>query len=121
MTQDELQEMEALCEWWKCKLRLSDWEIKLLIVRQWDIQGNAGTCNFTVSNRTAVVKLLDPMDYDSSSLWPQDMEQTLVHELLHIHMGTFSETATGSAEERFEEHAVDGLSKAFVEIKRMGQ
>lgn len=74
------------CYTWQRRLKLTDWDVQVLICRdgKMDAEDACGTCYWQDTKRRAVVRLLDPVDYPPDSLWPQDHEYTLVHELLHL-------------------------------------
>ncbi|MBO0962008.1 hypothetical protein J1P26_20080 [Neobacillus sp. MM2021_6] len=83
LTEEQLQ--EKLIEWQK-RLRLQDWIIKARICRIHNIPNEAMACVIpTLSKKMALIKILDPNDYDPDLVFPQDMENSLVHELLHLH------------------------------------
>lgn len=114
MTQEEL---EALCRTWQKRLRLQDWTVKVRIVRRHeldhaDIQGQV---TWVLSRREALIKLLDPIDYLPDCVLPQDLETTLVHELVHLYFAPF-DAEDGTLEDIYQEQAIDGLSKALVEL-----
>lgn len=115
MTQDELQ---ALCHEWQGVLRLQDWDVKVFVVRKRDLSSGdvMGEISFTLPKKTAVISILDPVDYDPDIAWGQDQEQTLVHELLHLHMAPFDHSE--GLEHTAMEWAVDSIAKALVSLKR---
>jgi hypothetical protein len=83
MTEPELQE---LCAEWQKILRLQDWEIHVCIARSRDMpEGMQGCIDMVWPRKEAHISIIDPVDYPPDSWWAQDMERTLVHELLHLH------------------------------------
>jgi hypothetical protein len=116
MKQDELNELLAM---WQYLLRLQDWDIKAKFARvsTFDVGQSEGEVNWVLSKRQAIVKILDPVDYPEDAGWPQDAEQTLVHELLHLHFAPF-DAESGSPELTAQEQAIEAISKALVGIKR---
>jgi hypothetical protein len=84
LTEEQLQ--QKLKEWQK-RLRLQDWIIKVRLARALELPENSMGCvHVVLPKKMAIIKVLDPIDYDSSLMLPQDMEDTLVHELLHLHL-----------------------------------
>lgn len=85
-TDEQLQEK---LKQWQERLRLQDWLVKVKIGRQREMQLNRlGEISFNTHTKTARITILDPIDYDD---WgKQDMENTLVHELLHLHFSGIS-------------------------------
>jgi len=104
-----------LCPWWQSVLGLSDWYIKVRVKRKYDLPPDSqGTCNWTYSRMEAAVKILHPNDYDPGFLVPQDMELTLVHELVHIRHAPFQP----ADDNLHHEQAVEAIAKALVALKR---
>ena len=120
MIYETQEQAQQACKEWQKRLYLRDWDIRVKIVRGDsmpipEIQANAA-CTF--SNKQALVKLLDPIDYPRDTEWEQDQEQSLVHELLHLHCWGFSDADAASPKGIAEEQMVDALAKAFINIMR---
>lgn len=115
-------EAQALCLEWQKILRLSDWDVRVRVRRKdtIELQGDdiQGRCYWTVTRREATIILLDPVDFPPSCTFPQDMEATLVHELLHLHGAGFDEFKVGDAQDRALEQMIHATSYALVELKR---
>ena len=112
--------ISCLKEWQKI-LRLQDWEIVLKISRHDDmgLDEVCGSSNWVLARGEAILKLLDPIDYSSDIVFPQDQEVTLVHELLHLHYAPFSENfERGSLEHIALEKSIEVTAKALVALKR---
>lgn len=74
-----------LCRTWQERLRLQDWDVTVLVEH---LDGAFGKCDTHMPQRKAIIRL-DDSDRDTPYITPGqewDWEQTLVHELLHIHM-----------------------------------
>lgn len=83
MTIDELVECS---KYWIPLLGLSDWKIVLKVVHQADMceeEERQGEVLYSLTGKQAIVKILDPADWNNDDFM-QDMEKTLVHELLHL-------------------------------------
>lgn len=117
MTNSDLQ---ALCAEWQSALRLQDWDIKAQFARQskFNISEAQGECRWVLSKKAALIFILDPIDYPTDTLWAQDPECTLVHELLHCHMAPFDDFDYGSPKDVAVEQAIDLIAKALVALKR---
>lgn len=117
------EELRSKCAEWQKILRLQDWIVNVRIKRRSDMSdGNFDAqIHVTLPNRVATIYILDPIDYDSRSELPQDMEQHLVHELLHIHLypitGKFEEGLLQIAEEQ----AIEAISWGLIALKRGGE
>jgi hypothetical protein len=112
---------EALLAEWQRTLRLQDWDVVVRIVRGNGLelrQGLDGHCNWTLPNKTAFIRISDPVDYDPAIVFPYDMEEILVHELVHLHFAPIAKFDEGSAEDTALEQAVEMLSQALVTAKR---
>lgn len=116
-----MKRISQLCEEWQEILGLKDWDVKILIVSKEDMSkpNIQGSCTYTLSTKTALISILNPINYDPSCPWKQDLEQTLVHELLHLHFSFVSRLIEdGSLEQIIEDQVVSALSKALVSLKR---
>jgi len=87
-------------------------------VRQFDLHHTQqGNCSPSVNKKMAQIRIVTPSDYDNPE-WPQDVEKTLVHELLHLHTMSFTEEQPSKYPLMLEEQMVDALALAFVGLKR---
>lgn len=111
---------EKLIEWQK-RLRLQDWVVKVKIARNKDVaEKSQGHCNWVIQKKMATIIILDPLDYPDDTMHPQDMEQTLVHELLHLHFAPFDDEVDTPKEIAIEQ-ATDCIAYALVNIHREKQ
>ncbi|MGE5572944.1 MAG: hypothetical protein ACM3ZU_08010 [Bacteroidota bacterium] len=114
MTQEAL---ETLCRTWQKRLRLQDWIVEVRVVRARDMatEGDLGNSMWNLTARRAIVKLLDPIDHSPEDQVPYDPEQTLVHELLHIHFA-LCDTKPETPERTAQEQAIDSIASALVAL-----
>lgn len=112
-------ELEHLCREWQEILSLRDWDVKPSIKRQRDfiVKGNDAEITWNIQAKTVTIKILDPIDYPEDTEWPQDMEESLVHELLHLHFALFT-ADDGTAEDIAQEQAINAIALALVRLKR---
>lgn len=112
-------ELEELCREWQERLKIQYWDIKIGIFRARDFvkSDSRAEVSWTKTNATAILRILDPVDYDRE-LWPQDMEVSLVHELLHLRFCEADITEAGSLEDVMLERAIDHTAEALVRLKR---
>ena len=116
MTEESLKTL--LTEWQK-RLRLQDWGIFVKTARLAEMQcGGQGECEWVLKRKEATIVLVDPIDYPLE-LVDQDMEETLVHELLHLHF-VILQPKDGTAEDTALEQAIVCISEALVKLKREG-
>jgi len=71
---------------WQELLYLQDWDLKFEFQRFEDGQDYHGITHYQKELKTATIVILDPQFYKSSSLRPQNIEQTVIHELIHLHL-----------------------------------
>lgn len=106
--------------YWQRKLRLQDWIIDAKIVRQRDMSqpDRVGEISSSIHNKVALISILDPIDYDD---WgKQDMESTLVHELLHLHFSGIS-YHFGNDDNVYhvmEEQAIESITSGLISSER---
>lgn len=119
MTQDELQ---ALCDEWRGRLRLSEWRVVARFVKRHKIAGAPraqASCEHVFSLKAAEIEIVDTDGEEQSVFW-DDVESVLVHELLHCHFSGFmgdSETPEG----KLQEQVIQQLALALVALKRDAQ
>ena len=111
-------QLSDLCVEWQRRLGLADWRVSIRYVRGWEISGAEGRCSPEPSRRLALIAVLDPIDYNPANEWPQDVEVTVVHELLHCyhHAGE-----RGSREDLLLEQGVEATARALVALRREAQ
>ncbi|MHC5779681.1 hypothetical protein [Nostoc sp.] len=111
-----LQNPQQSCQEWQQILRLMDWDVSVNIVSYEEMpEGVEGECQFVINNKTANIKLIKPEGYPFDALRPYDMEQTLVHELLHLHFAPFN-IDTG-LKATSQEQAINAIARALVNLK----
>jgi len=101
---------------WQKRLRLEDWIIDVKIVRIWDLeQGTLGHIDWSSPHKTAVIKVLNPLDYElPKDKIPGDMELSIVHELVHLHLSVLPLNKSS----RFaEEQVVSMIADALVNLE----
>lgn len=116
-------QLKQKCAEWQKILRLQDWDVHVSIVRDSNmkLKDVNGECEWVLQTKQAHIRILDPIDYPEDTRWPQDMEQTLVHELLHLHFAPFDTHADGSLEHTSMEQAIDMIAGALLSLKRGGE
>lgn len=112
---DQLRERLA---YWQKVLRLQDWDIQIEIARmpQFTSPDRAAEIHIHYTHKRAFIRILDPEDYSYNMVpWdPQDMEMSLVHELMHIYFYPAQDHMTYHELEQ----AVHSLATAFVGMER---
>jgi len=102
---------------WQRRLKLEAWQISVRQARGSDLKPKTlGAIRWDKGKKTAVIWVLDPADYQLPfQEMLDDMELTIVHELVHLELASAprSEASRGS-----EEHAVNGIADALLGLDR---
>ncbi|MEW6769959.1 MAG: hypothetical protein AB1330_01015 [Bacillota bacterium] len=124
MSEDELS---SLCSEWQEILGLQHWAISVSVNRAPDFEStppSTGRVKWQLDRLLAHIQVLSSLDYNMSSAaeigLPQDMEQTLVHELVHLLFVASNATRSdGGLEEILFEQGVDQVANALVALRRI--
>ena len=102
---------------WQQRLDLADWKISLLMTRRQDLKPKTlGGIRWDKRKKQAVIWVLDPIDYQlPHGQMLEDMERTIVHELLHLELAS---QRRSKASRSHEEHAVNRIAEAFLKLDR---
>jgi hypothetical protein len=101
---------------WQKRLRLEDWKIEVKIVRIWELEhGTLGHIDWSTPRKTAVIKVLSAADYElPADKIPADMELSIVHELVHLHL---SALPLNKSSRTAEEQVVSMIADALVNLE----
>jgi hypothetical protein len=79
-----------------------------------------GNVHWALDTKTAVIRILDPADYHMR--WQamlDDMDLTVVHELIHLELAPlFSDQQRSEANRLEEEDAVNRMAEALLQLER---
>jgi hypothetical protein len=106
---------------WQKRLNLQDWNISLLVARSTDLKPKTlGNIHWDSEKKTAVIRVLDPADYKMPfNEILQDLEFTVVHELIHLELSpVLTPLQRNDANRREEEHAVNHMADALLKLER---
>lgn len=117
------KELAKRCEYWQKVLRLQDWRIFVRVVGTEEMNsGEAGACEIHQDSKLATIKILAEEVFnptsDMSRLSPVDLEQTLVHEMLHILTDRIFNSEADDYERIMQEQAIEFVSEALVRLER---
>ncbi len=102
---------------WLKRMNMEDWNIKARLVRTNELETNTlGNSHWDLDEKTATIHVLSSYDYKLPfPAMLDDMEVTVLHELVHIELASLprSEASRGS-----EEHAVVELTAALLRLAR---
>jgi hypothetical protein len=119
MTNRELQE---LCEEWQERLSLRDWRVTAEFVDTNALgDDSVGDNHWTLPLKLSTIRILEDRYIPASSI-AGDAEETLVHELLHLHFAKWSDETYLKSDEYGTpvegEQGIDAISRALVALKR---
>lgn len=102
---------------WRQRLKLEDWHVTAVLTRRSDLAPETlGGIHWDKRQKTAVVWVLDPADYRLPYReMLDDMELTIVHELVHLDLTALPR---GQASRGSEERAVSGIAEAMLTLDR---
>jgi len=106
---------------WQKRLNLEDWRISIEITRSGELKSKTlGNIHWDSERKTAVIRVLDPADYHLPLReMLDDMEFTVVHELIHLELSpVLSSLQRNDANRREEEHAVNHMADALLKLER---
>ena len=112
------RELTTLMKRWQKRLRLQDWKIKVKLASADQIEREHGEpaygiCDDIVEARSAVIWICkNPPADDVSMGGRQDPENTLVHELLHLHFAPFGNKHP--EDELAHEQAIEAITEALL-------
>lgn len=106
---------------WQKRLNLQDWDVTLEVVRRTELRPQTlGNIHWDNEKKTAVIRVLDPADYRLP--FPEmldDMEFTVVHELIHLEIApVLSHFTRSDADRSEEEYAVNHMADALLHLDR---
>lgn len=114
-----LTEKEATraVEKWQNVLGIRDWGVNVRLARARDmpLPNAQGVIDATNKKCMATIYLLDSADYNPDCVVPQDMEKTIVHELLHVLLKPLGISNDLDLEE---EVLIEKLSSALIGVDR---
>lgn len=98
---------------WQARLRLLDWEIDASYAGPDDagFANHFGEIHPDLARKFAKMRILDPTKREHP-----EIENTIAHELLHLHFYPFAlDFAPGSPESLAEEQAIHAIARALIE------
>lgn len=109
---------------WQKILRLQDWQIEVYLRRKCDMPPQSpnavGCVKVYAASKFAVVSLLDAQDFQPNDAEDvRNMDDTLVHELLHLHMEPIIPIAKmedGSAQDIAVEQLITAVAGALSKL-----
>jgi hypothetical protein len=107
---------------WQKRLKLQDWTITVIMSRPGDLRrGTLGNIRWDADKKTARIRVLDTSAYHRPFLATlNDMEFTVVHELIHLELSPVTRSEQSRSAESFsaEEDAVNRTADALLHLDR---
>jgi|SRR5580700_8189959 hypothetical protein len=106
---------------WQKRLNLQDWNVTVALARATELKPKTlGNIHWDTDKKTATIHILDPADYHLPfAAMLQDMEFTVVHELIHLELSSVLAPLQRTDENRRdEEHAVNHMAQALLDLDR---
>ena len=102
---------------WQRRLHLEDWTIGVKLSRASDLRpGTLGNIKWDANKRRASMRVLRAEEYTVPlHTMLDDMEFTIVHELLHLELSALPRSEASRSDE---EHAINRLTKSLIKLKR---
>jgi len=102
---------------WQQRLKLQDWKISILMAHPSDLKPKTlGNIHWDADKKSAVIRVLDASDYTLGCHdMLDDMEFTVVHELIHLELSSLPRS---EASRRDEEYAVNQIADALLALDR---
>jgi hypothetical protein len=102
---------------WQDRLNLKDWDIKVDLVRPSALEPKTlGNIHWDTNTRQASIGVLSAYDYTlPTPAMLEDMEFTVVHELIHLHLASLPRS---DASRGVEERAVNELARALLRLAK---
>jgi hypothetical protein len=102
---------------WQDRMNLKEWNIRVQLVRADQLEPKTlGNIHWDTDSKTAAISVLSTQDYTLP--WKamlDDMEFTVVHELVHLELASLPRS---DASRRVEEHAVNEIANALLKLAR---
>lgn len=102
---------------WQQRLKLEDWKISVIMSHPSDLKPKTlGNIHWDADKKSAVIRVLDASDYQLGCRdMLDDMEFTVVHELIHLELSSLPRS---DASRRDEEYAVNQITDALLKLDR---
>ena len=102
---------------WQDRLDLKDWDVHVALVHPSALEPKTlGNIHWDADTKKATICVLSAYDYTLPlQAMLDDMEVTIVHELVHLHLSSLPRSEATS---RNEEHAVVELTKALLKLSK---
>ena len=107
--------LQARLPTWQSRLQLSEWKLSVLVSPERDLKPNTlGNIHWDAQAKTATIRVLNPAGYQQPCpAVIKDMENTLVHEMVHLELSSLPRS---TASRKDEETAVNRITAALLQL-----
>lgn len=111
--------LDAMVQKWAKILRLQDWDVTIRMVDKKDLtlEGVAGEISWNREHQQAEIQILDPSQIGANTV-QADVEETIIHELMHLHASPFDEFESGTPEYYALELFINRVAQALYKLDR---
>ena len=104
---------------WQDRLKLQDWSVSVVVSSPSDLRpGTLGNIHWDPDKKRAVIRVLAASDNETPTpATLTEMENTIVHELIHLELALLPKTDASRSDEEF---AVNRLADALLSLERQG-
>jgi len=107
--------------YWQKRLNLKNWNVSVAVVRSTELKPDTlGNIRWDLDNRSAAIRVLDPADYQMPLREIlDDIEFTVVHELVHLERARVrNQFSRDEADRGEEEQAVNHTTDTLLKLDR---
>ena len=111
-----LEKCKERVELWKRRLGIADWTVFIAFVHQMNLLENSqGQVAIYSHSKSASILLPSPETYSNDARPNQDMEDTIVHELIHIVFDVIDAKEKSYSEDLIYERGIRAMSQALLD------
>ena len=111
-----LSQCKERIQLWKRRLGIADWTVHVNFVHQMTLLENSqGSVTIYAFSKTAAILLPSPETYSNDVIPNQDMEDTIVHELIHVVFDVIDATEKSNTEELMYERGIRAMAQALLD------
>lgn len=110
---EEINSNFTLLEFWKKRLNLKDWTIRLYDDCVSLEGNNVGETEIEEVGKYAIIRTIKPECYGYERLYPFHFERILVHELLHLKLRLLEDSGN-ALQDRLVHQLIEDLARSFV-------
>lgn len=107
------KQLKARGLYWQSRLRLMDWDIDFNFASAMNLTGTVGNCCRDDHNKSAIINICKEAENTDMYKYNNNIEVTLVHELLHIHFTPLFRKDPDKFEANAQEAAIELTAQAI--------